>query len=127
MPAGRDGSLVEGVHGSTVFAGERDVDGSAHFTLPDPEIRLSRLSEAHSRDVVLQDQLVAQRRQRFLVEVLTPFEVRHRKANVIKHRSPPAIYQSQPTFVRRSIPMTRSFATANVRKHTKAQFVELVY
>jgi hypothetical protein len=27
-PAGRDSSLMEGVYGSTVFAGERDVDGT---------------------------------------------------------------------------------------------------
>jgi hypothetical protein len=90
-PAGRDSCLVEGVYGSTVFAGERDVDGRAHFTLPDPEIRLARLSEPYAGDVVLHDQLVAEGGQSFLVEALTPFEVRHRKANVIQHRSPPAV------------------------------------
>jgi hypothetical protein len=87
MPAGSDSSLMEGVYGSAVFAGERDVDGSARCTLPDPEIRLSRLSEAHTRDVVLHDQPVAQRRQSFLVEALALFEVRYGNTYVIKHYS----------------------------------------
>ena len=52
-PTRRHGRLMEGVYGSTVFAGERDVDGSAHFTLPDPRIRLSRLSEAHTGKAAL--------------------------------------------------------------------------
>src|ERR671912_2607661 len=87
IPAGSDSSLIEGLYGSAVFAGERDVDRSAHFTLPDPEIRLSRLSEAHTRDVVLHDQPVAQRRQSFLVEALAPLKVRYGKTNVIQHCS----------------------------------------
>src|ERR687890_2298233 len=78
---------MEGVHGGTVFAGERDVDRSAHLTLPDPEIRLSRLSEAHTRDVGLHDQPVAQRRQSFLVEALAPLKVRYGNTYVIKHYS----------------------------------------
>jgi hypothetical protein len=53
MPTGSDSSLIEGVYRSAVFAGERDVDCSARCTLPDPEIRLSRLSEAHTRPGVV--------------------------------------------------------------------------
>ena len=53
MPAGSDSSLIKGVYASAVFAGERDVDGSARCTLPDPEIRLSRLSEAHTGKAAL--------------------------------------------------------------------------
>jgi hypothetical protein len=87
MPTGSDSSLIEGVYRSAVFAGERDVDCSARCTLPDPEIRLSRLSEAHTRDVVLHDQLVAQRRQSFLVEALAPLKVRYGNTYVIKHYS----------------------------------------
>jgi hypothetical protein len=99
-PAGSDSSLMEGVHGGTLFAGERYVDGSAHFTLPDPEIRLARLSEAHTGDVVFHDQLVAQRGQSILVEALTPLKVRYGKTNVIQHRrSPPMTYETEPTSV----------------------------
>src|SRR5215207_1252969 len=116
MPAGSDSSLIEGVYGSAVFAGERDVDGSARCTLPDPEIRLSRLSEAHTRDVVLHDQPVAQRRQSFLVEALAPLKVRYGKTNVIQHRSPPTASGTEPTSGRLSIPMTPSSPTANFRE-----------
>src|SRR5215207_7399295 len=103
MPARSDSSLIEGVYGSAVFAGERDVDGSARRTLPDPEIWLSRLSEAHTRDVVLHNQPVAQRRQSFLVEALAPLEVRYGKTNVIQHRSPPTASGTEPTSGRLSI------------------------
>src|SRR5919112_5778643 len=87
MPAGSDSSLIEGVYGSAVFAGERDVDRSARCTLPDPEIRVVRLSEPHTRDVVLHDQPVAQRRQSFLVAALAPLKVRYGNTYVIKHYS----------------------------------------
>jgi hypothetical protein len=104
-----DGSKVS-------VGGERDVDGSARCTLSDPEVRLARLSETYSGDVVLPDQLVAERGESLLVEALAPFEVRHGKTNVIQHRSPPAVDQNEPTSVRRSILIMRSFASANFRE-----------
>jgi hypothetical protein len=122
-PTRRHGRLMEGVYGSTVFAGERDVDGSAHFTSPDPEIRLSRLSEAHTGDVVLHDQLVAEWGESFLIEALALFKLRYRKANVIQHRSPPALYQNQPTSVRYSILTPRSSTTANIRERFTSNMV----
>src|ERR671920_236956 len=88
-PARRDSSLVEGVHSRAVVASECDMDGGAERTLPDPEIRLIRLSEPHTGDVVLHDQLVAEWRQSLLVEALAPLKVRCGKTNVIQHRSPP--------------------------------------
>jgi hypothetical protein len=87
-------------HRSTVFAGERDVDRSAQFAFADPEIRLTRPSEGHTGDVMLHDELVAQRGQSFLVEALTPLKVRYGKTNVIQHRrSPPMTYETEPTSV----------------------------
>jgi hypothetical protein len=114
--ASRDSSLMEGVHGSTVFAGERDVDRSAHFTLPDPEIRLSRPSEAQTWDMMFHDQPVAQRGQSFLVEALAPLKVSYGKTNVIQHRrSPPMTYETEPTSVTEWVSsIMLSSATANV-------------
>src|SRR5919107_6385684 len=103
MPAGSDSSLIKGGYASAGFAGERDVDASARCTLPDPEIRLSRLSEAHTRDMVLHDKPVAQRRQSFLVEALAPLKVRYGNTYVIKHRSPPTASGTEPTSGRLSI------------------------
>jgi hypothetical protein len=87
MPAGSNSSLKEGVYRNAVFAGDRDVDSSARCTLPEPEIRFSRPSEAHTRDVVLHDQLVAQRRQSFLTIALAPLEIRYGNTYMIKHYS----------------------------------------
>src|SRR5919112_4706606 len=121
MPAGSDSSLIKGVYGSAVFAGERDVDASVRCTLPDPEIRLSRLSEAHTRDMVLHDQSVAQRRQSFLVEALAPLNVRYGKTNVIQHHSTPTASGTEATSGRLSIPMTPSSPTANFLELRKAE------
>ena len=104
MPASSDGRLIEGLYGSAVFAGERDVDGSARCTLPDPEVRLSRLTESHTRDVVLHDQPVVQRRQSFLVKALAPLKVRDGKTNVIQHRSTPRASETEATSGKLSIP-----------------------
>jgi hypothetical protein len=111
----RDGRLVEGIHGGAIAGGDGDVDGGGH-TFSDPEVRLARPPEPRSGDVVLNDQLVAERGQSFGVNAFAPLAVRHRNTNLIEHRSPPMTCETEPTFGRLSISVTYSLASVNFRE-----------
>jgi hypothetical protein len=103
---------------SVVASVRRDgrlVDGGGH-TFSDPEVRLARPPEPRSGDVVLNDQLVAERGQSFGVNAFAPLAVRHRKTNLIEHRSPPMTCETEPTFGRLSISVTYSLASVNFRE-----------
>src|SRR5512133_521173 len=78
-------SLVERVHGRTVRALERDVDG-VRLALPDREHGLALGAESTTGPALELHQPIAERLQRLLVELLTPLIVTDRDDEVVEHR-----------------------------------------